>query len=245
MSNRAKINALQYAQQVESACEAFKVYAEPKIKEIEDEVTAAELLKSLVSVTGNIVGGGVTGTIASKLSQQIVSAIAAEINDKIKDKTKDAASNKDDAEALKKAVGSIAMGARDAATKIQEKVGSVVDPVVNSIVVKLNANQSLSESEDELLGMFYMAPPSAVDEYVERFLGIPRVASAKETHVKLFIGLVRKFEEKRILAQASLSERYEMALAEGFGATKLTLAYKARQRAKAAARERRRALERK
>jgi hypothetical protein len=242
VSNRAQINAGKFAQQVESACEAFKIYADPKVKDLEGAVTAGKLLGTLVETAAGVIIGQVTAQIASKVARDIAGAIAGNISSAFTDRAKKVLSNDDDVEALRQAISAIAMAARDNATNLQDAVRQVIDPVVTRIIEKVNAGEDLAEEEETFIQPLYSAPPDIVDAELER-MGVPSESSAKATHVKVFTRLVEEFEKERIWAQASFRDRLEMGFAQDFGATELTLGYKARGRAAGAAKTRLREME--
>lgn len=206
--HRASINALIFAQQVESACEAFRNYAEPKCDDLEDEISAGDLLNVLLSVALAPVGGAVTGRIANAVAQALAEAVVSQITDAITEKASEAAGTGDEVDDLRNAIRSLAQGARDAATGIQETVRTTFEPQINTMIQKLNSGEALSSDENEFLGTFWMAPPDLMDENLESFCGIPSTASAQAIHLRIFRDLVRKFEEQRIFATNTWEENF-------------------------------------
>jgi len=233
VSNRARINAVELATQVESACQAFKLYTDPKLKELENEITASDLVLGLGSIVANAVGGALASKVANQLGRQLVTQITRQLVKAVDDKAKAASPEKKDERDLRTAVDSIAMGARDSATAITDLVSSTIDPPVNDIVNTVNAGKALSTEQEAFIGPFCMAPDDVVDTFLEGY-GIPNGASAKALQLDVYQALVEKFEEKLIWAKASFRERLEMGFAADFGATELTLGYKAGQAAQQA-----------
>jgi hypothetical protein len=242
-STRARVNAASYAIEVLHACDAFKVYAEPKLKDLEDEITAGDLAEAVLGVALAVVGGQATSRIVNKIGQEVAKEISKRVSKAMTDSVKKAGSNKKDTDDLRKAVQSLSMGLQDASTLITEGIGQILDPRIQGIVDKVNNNEPLTGEDNDLAGIFYIAGPEVIDEILERDFGIPSIASAKQIHLRLYSGLVEKFEEKYIWATASFREKLEMGFASDFGATELTLAYKAGRAAAAATAERRRQLE--
>jgi hypothetical protein len=97
---------------------------------------------------------------------------------KIKDKAKEAKLNKDDINALCEAVNSLVHGTQDAATAIQERVGSIILPAVETIVAKVNGDGSLSDQENDIIAPCHEGETGLLDSFLENF-GIPNAASAK------------------------------------------------------------------
>lgn len=241
-SNRAKINALQYGLQVQFACDAFKNYADPKIKDLEGRLTAGKLAGALLEKGLAAIPIPGLGAITNELGKKIAEKAADFIKDKIAKAAGEKVSEDDNVAALKAAVQSIAQGAQDAATGIQEAVGSQLDPVVNSIIQKTNQNETLTDQEQDFVAQFYMAPEDAVDQALETFCGIPTGASAKATQIRLYRSFVESFEEMDIWANATFEEQIEMTTDQAYGVWDKSLEGRANQAADAATEARKKAL---
>jgi len=154
----------------------------------------------------------------------------------MQDTVKKALSNESDVASLKVAVEKATAGAKDAATKLKVTVGQNLTPIITETQERLNSDKALTKAQDEMLGMFYGAPVPNIDDYLERFYGIPSKATAKTVQVQVYYHLVRRFEEKRIEAEMPMDfeERLRKRALKGHIAS---------QRALAAAEERRKALE--
>ena len=242
-SNRAKINAGEFADQVRDACTAFQRYSSSQIAEFEDELTAFDLAVSLGSIASIVIGSGVAAKIASPIGKAFFNAIRGEITGKVKQKLNESQSSESDADTLKSVVSQMVQGAIDATLSVRNLVAKVLDPIVQDINYKVTSGKELSDTENEIVGSMYGAPTSSIDEYLESYLGIPSSSSATEMHIELFQTLVEEFEKRLISIRASMRESLEMYFAEKSGAEEKTLDYKARQKAEAATKERRQAIE--
>jgi Zn-dependent peptidase ImmA (M78 family) len=237
VSYQAQLNANQFAIQVSFASDAFKSYAEPKIKALEGETTASDLVGSLLSQITETLAGAVTAGVGSEIGKKISKFAYDKITKTVTEKAKEAASSKQDADALKKCIDSITLGIKDSATSIQDGVSNILIPKADEIIRKANENQVLTPEEENFIGPFYEAETGQVNEILEGY-GVPSSASAKKTHISLYRRLVAKFEEKLIFAQATFGEKLTMGFARDFGAKELTAEYKAGKIADEAAKQR-------
>jgi len=233
ISNRARINAVELAGQVESACEAFQLYADPKLKELEGEVTASDLAAGLGTAILTAVGGALAAKVGNAFGRQIATQISRQLAKGLSDRAKSLSPASKDIKDLRSAVGSIAMRARDRATVMEDAVGGTIDVRTKDIIDTANANMPLSPEQNDFLGPFYLAADDVVDAFLESY-GIPSGASATGLQLDVYESLVEKFEEMLIWVHASFGEQIEMVTATKLGATKSTLSYKAGQVAKQA-----------
>ena len=242
-SNRAKINAGEFADQVRAACTAFQSYSNGQIAEFENELTAFDLAVSLGSIASIVIGSGVSAKIVSPIGKAFFNAIRGEITSKVKQKLNESQSSESDADTLKSVVSQMVQGAMDATLSVRDLVSKVLDPIVQDINYKVTSGEKLSETENDIVGSLYGSPTTSIDEYLESYLGVPSSSSATEMHIELFQKLVEEFEKRLIAIRASMRESLEMHFAEMFGEEEKTLDYKARQKAEAATQERRQAIE--
>jgi len=235
VDNRARVNAESFATEVGRACDHFETYAKPKIAALENEFTAGDLVNTLLDAAMIPIGSPVAG-IASKVGKQLAGKFADMVKSTMQDTVKKALSNESDVASLKTAVEKATAGAKDAATKLKVSVGQNLTPIISATQDRLNSDKPLTKAQDEMLGMFYGAPVPNIDDYLERFYGIPSKATAKTVQVQVYYHLVRRFEEKLIEAEMPMDfeERLRKRALKGHIAS---------QRALKAAEERRKALE--
>ena len=235
VDNRARVNAESFATEVGRACDHFETYAKPKIAALENEFTAGDLVNALLDAAMIPIGSPVAG-IASKVGKQLAGKFADMVKSTMQDTVKKALSNESDVASLKTAVEKATAGAKDAATKLKVTVGQNLTPIISATQDRLNSDKPLTKAQDEMLGMFYGAPVPNIDDYLERFYGIPSKATAKTVQVQVYYHLVRRFEEKLIEAEMPMDfeERLRKRALKGHIAS---------QRALKAAEERRKALE--
>jgi len=210
ISNRAAINAEKFAGQVGSACQTFQNYAAGRIEQIKGELTGGDFAEALASVVLGVVGGEIAGAaggrIGSKVAESIIKGVNSVISKKMTEKAKSAAGNGDDVKALGTAVASISDGARESAAGIIDSVTKAIDGPVGEIKRSVNSGERLTADQEDFLGPFYEATPETVDAELQR-LGIPNVASAKKIYLKIYEGLVKKFETLVYTSQYTSQDR--------------------------------------
>lgn len=229
VANRARINAIEFATQVESACEAFQAFATPKVKELESGVTLEDLADSLTATVIDKVGGALLAKVTNEIGKVIADKMAGLLKDKLKKATSLKGNSPKELEA---AIQLIVQGARDSATGMIDAVTANIDAPADEIIEAVNRGAKLTSKQEDFIAPFYGAATGSIDATLEGY-GIPSGAAAKALNLQIYHDLVKKFEEKLIWADATFRDKLEMGFARDFGATEKTLAYKAEQAATA------------
>lgn len=236
----ARINAVNYASSVSAACKAFERYAEPKLKDLAGEITAGDLLSSLVSVVIGTAGNRIATTLGTKLGEAIAEAISDEIKDDVKKATeKYAKSKKNNEDELKGVVTSLVQGSEDAVTAIGDKIDKKLKKLADSTIDNIKSNKALAQQQADFVNEFADANISETDTLLESKFGIPSPSRSKQAHLTTFSQLVEQFERKYIWIRATMRERIEMNIA-GMQGTGRTLESRAKERAEEATKERKR-----
>lgn len=238
-SNRIKVNVVSYAQDVESACQAFENYSKSKVKKIEGKITGEKLAGILVGSILEIVGGRIgAGTLGRKLSTAVYKQFAREF----RRSAEKAAKEDDSVDALRKTIAAVVSGARDAALNLKSSIPPIFDQEAQKIINKVNSNTPLDPNEEKLLSLFNRVGPKEADSIIEQQFGIPSASSAKEIHLAIYESLVEQFELKFILATASLKETIVFAMPDVLPSSPISLQSKAKKQAQKASGNRRRQL---
>ena len=236
VNNTARVNAVSFSDEVGKACDHFEVYAKPRISALKGELTAGELVSSLLSAALGPLRQQFTERVATVLGEKVTAAVTGKFDTAVKDAAKKVVANESDVKALEDAVAKACAGAKDAATRLKDAVGENLTPAIDATQRRLYEDLPLTEAQDEMVGMFYEAPVRNVDDYLERFYGVPSKAKARTLQVQVYYHLVRRFEEKVIEAEwpMDFEERLRKRALKGHIAS---------ERALRAAEERRKALE--
>lgn len=204
LAQSAQIQALSFAGDVSAACVAFQVYSKPRLKALEDEISAADLLGPLISiVTGGIGGALVKGAdeVAAVVEAQILKVAQDTMNKKAKSIGKDAD--------LETAVGTLVVGATDMATGMKEVVEQQIVKRCTKVTEEVNAGRTLNSSLTAFIEPFIRETPAKISRLLEERLSIPSPGTAKKTQVEIYKNLVSKFEEKHIIASTSNQEKMQ------------------------------------
>lgn len=236
VDNTARVNAVSFSDEVGKACDHFEVYAKPRISELKGELTAGELVSSLLSAALGPLRQQFTERVATMLGEKVTAAVTGKFDSAVKDAATKVVSNESDVKSLEDAVAKACAGAKDAATRLKDAVAENLTPAIDATQRRLYEDLPLTKAQDEMVGMFYEAPVRNVDDYLERFYGVPSKAKARTLQVQVYYHLVRRFEEKVIEAEwpKDFEERLRKRALKGHIAS---------ERALKAAEERRKALE--
>jgi hypothetical protein len=258
--DRVRHNANEFGHLVLTAANAFKNYATKRIKTLKGTIPVTELVGALASAALGSIGGAVSARIASEIGKKVCDFVTDQMKEVIKKKTEDASTK----EGLQEAVNEIVQGAIDAGLRMRIGVDKHLRPVLKELTNKLDKmkksekrlrrmrpvrgrrtaeemalrrSYQLTVPELEVLKMFYMNRPQW-DSLLETHFGVPTMSSSKNTHLRLYYDLVRRFEERYILAEA-LEEKgfYERTR------KRVKSKYEARKRAVEAGKERESELE--
>jgi hypothetical protein len=206
VSTNAKANAAFFGRQVVAACTAFQVYSKSKLDDLEDEISAGDLLGPLVAA----VTGGVGEVLVAKVSDAIGKRVVQEISKAVGDKmTKRAESIGKDSDDLEKAVHSLVLGATDTATAIEGIVMKTIVPLCDKVIAGVNSGQRLSDGLTTFIEPFVRQQTGNLDAMLEQRFGLPSPAKSKKTQVQIYQDLVKRFEEKLIIANTASGEKME------------------------------------
>jgi hypothetical protein len=238
VSTRLAANAGVYGVQVLNACESFKTYANTKISDLEDEITGEALAGELVSAAVSVIGGQLTARITNAAYKFVADKISGYIRGKIVDGAKSAAGTGGEVGALKASIDSITQGARDASTGAGALAQSALDGRLRPLYQRCADRVPLGDEDGTLVGEFWDADPSTMDQQITEQFGIPSAADAAVAQVEIYNSLVRRFEKIYINKASSPVKNFEMANQEEIGDWNLSLPGRAKTAAGAATRER-------
>lgn len=213
--NRAMILGNSYAVEVLNACGDFENYTATRIRDLEDEITGAELASILMGGALSLVAPRALTRIAEGIGREVATIIADTIKDKIKESVKDGVSNGDDVEALRQAVRKITQGARDASSIMRQRIQDTLSPQISAIQTKLRDRTPLTDDEIGLAFSFVDKTSEELDAQVSEQMGVPDAAEAIDTRIDIFERLITDFEAKRFLIVGTLRQHIEYSMRAG------------------------------
>jgi hypothetical protein len=204
-ANGARANASTFGAQVVSACLAFQVYSKAKLDDLEDELSAGDLLGPLVAIVTGGIGGALEELVVDELGKKVAKQLADIAKDKMAEGAKKIGSDTKD---LEKAVGALILGANDTATAMTTLVNKMIVPLCDAVIRGVNSNKTLSPELTEFIEPFIMQEIGKMDKLFESRFGLPSPARARKTQVHIYEGMVKVFEEKLIIAAIPSEEKF-------------------------------------
>lgn len=201
VEDRALILANQFMGLVLKACDDFRTYSKGKIKALDGEVTAGDLMQGLTSAAFGLVGGALLG----KVTNQVGKAVASKISDLLKDKVSKATNSKSkDLADLSAAIDNLVKSVGDKAL-LMNLVTTEIGKRCDAIIASSSAGRALTPEQEDFLGPFYDAG-TEVDAALEGF-GIPSAASAQKIYLKVYTGLVQNFEKQIYMTKYTMQDK--------------------------------------
>lgn len=202
VEDRALSLANQFMGLVLKACDDFRSYSKPKIKELEHEVTAGDLFEGLASIALSLI----VGKVAANVTTEIGRAVATKIGEILKDKMSKAANPKSkDLDDLNAAVDGLvsSMGNRALLTStVTELIGKRCDDIIKTA----REGKTLTQDQEVFLGPFMEADSKQVDDALDKY-GIPSSKSAKEIYLNVYQGLVQNFEKQLYMSKYTSQDK--------------------------------------
>jgi hypothetical protein len=204
----AQANVSTFASEIGDACSEFQNYASSRLGEIEDEITAHELLGALVSAAMPKLAEKLVEKVSHELGKKLVKKFTDTVQSKLTSAIK-ATADESSKKALEKAVQTMVTAGRDSRSALLEIVTKTIIPLCDEVTRSVNAGKQLNDKLTSFIEPFLRASKTEVDSKLESWFGIPPVKKSQEAQLKLYQGLVRALEEKVIIAQTPSNEKME------------------------------------
>ena len=193
LKNSASIRTVKFGQEVHSACATFEDYAKNKVPELaEGNTTAASLFGALTSGIVTAVGAALPGV--GGFAAIVIQGYRDVVKGVLVDQVKSAAGPKNDSEALLGVVAALSKHARDLATVLNDRIDKIFAGFVDPIISKVEGKQKLTKDEEKLIYPYVGGGNTAQLDALCESLGLPSKATSKAINIKVYSGLVRKFE---------------------------------------------------
>jgi Domain of unknown function (DUF4157) len=200
LADKADVNAVKYAQQVQFAFDAFQNYADAKLGDM--SITEDDVCEFIVGKGIEAIAGQVTGALTGGIGATIGGFVIGKVKDKLLGAAKLDKSGK-----LKDAIRLMGQIGRDGATAIQSAVKEKVYPLVAGIRTKVASATELTKPEQDFVDQFtYVEDPAMFSAAIAQ-LGIPDTTDAATVQLTIYQALVEAFEMKYILANASWGQQ--------------------------------------
>ncbi len=206
VATNAKANAAFFGRQVVAACTAFQGYAKSKLDDLEDEISAGDLLGPLVAAVTGGVGEILVAKVVDPIGKRLVQEVSKIVADKITKRAEAIGKGSDD---LEKAVHSLVLGATDMATAMEGVVTRTIIPECDKVVAGVNSGKRLSDDLTQFITPFIRQQTGNLDAMLEQRFGLPSPAKSKKVQVRIYQDLVKRFEEKVIIANTASGEKME------------------------------------
>ena len=212
----ARISGLQYAMQVKSVTQAFESYATPKVKAMDDGVSAKALFGAIAGVALGPLTSHIGGLIVDSIAKNTFNQGFNLLKGKLVTKGAAAMSDSKNRSALGKAIKRLVQDLDDGATLMMDHIEKDFRPRCNAAIAAINAGGDIEGDPKDIVLAFFDLTPDQVAETLAGY-GLPTASTVKQLHLDLYRELVGAFEYQYVWAASSRTQKNAMSLADGGG----------------------------
>ncbi len=212
----ARISGLQYAMQVKSVTQAFESYATPKVKAMDDGVSAKALFGAIAGIALGPLTSHIGGLIVDGIAKNTFNQGFNLLKGKLVTKGAAAMSDSKNKSALGKAIKRLVQDLDDGATLMMDNIEKDFRPRCNAAIAALNAGGDIEGDPKDIVLAFFDLTPDQVAETLAGY-GLPTASTVKKLHLDLYRELVGAFEYQYVWAASSRTQKNAMSLADGGG----------------------------